>query len=373
VTRRHHGRLTKLLPQHHVLLESVRDDWMRQTLCADPADRQAAEEGLRSAYRLLDRRPPERIVWADSPTGAATALREVLPAERFESSRDPFLGIASCASNKMWVIIRNHVRYETRFRVQSRIRTTLWMRTDLLTVHREWGSSEWSDVHPDPAVRLLSADVHDVGWAYAYSAQCEFYSCMGVPGMDAWDCIAQLLRSAGAFWTLPDAAILCERPVVVRTDDEGQIHCSDGPAIVYRDGTEVFVWHDRLIPPWVVTEELTVPRILQEANAEIRRIATERYGWDALIADSGMTLVAEADDPGNAPHTLTLWELPTSLAGLFEGPVRILLCTNGSSERDGTRRRFGLPVRAHHADPVAAAAELYDIPVEDYRRLSARR
>ena len=42
-------------------------------------------------------------------------------------------------------------------------------------------------------------------------------------------------------------------------------------------------------------------------------------------------------------------------------------------EPDGTRRRYGLPVPAHHNDPVAAAADLYGWPVEAYRQLEVRR
>jgi hypothetical protein len=50
-----------------------------------------------------------------------------------------------------------------------------------------------------------------------------------------------------------------------------------------------------------------------------------------------------------------------------------LACTTQSVERDGTRRRYGLVVPAHHTDPIAAAAELYDMPAAAYRDLEVRR
>ena len=75
-------------------------------------------------------------------------------------------------------------------------------------------------------------------------------------------------------------------------------------------------------------------------------------------------------DPGNPGNTITLYDVPHQI---FDEPVRVLLCTNGSVERDGTRRRFGLTVPARIDDPIAAAAWTYDWPIEAYRRLEARR
>jgi hypothetical protein len=90
-----------------------------------------------------------------------------------------------------------------------------------------------------------------------------------------------------------------------------------------------------------------------------------------------LTLVATAPDPGNEPYSLALYDLPDDMADLYEtdtgDPPRLLLCVNGSEERSGERRKFGLPVPARHTNPVAAAASLYGIPVEAYRQLEVRR
>jgi hypothetical protein len=110
---------------------------------------------------------------------------------------------------------------------------------------------------------------------------------------------------------------------------------------------------------------------MREHNVEIRRCAIERLGWDAYIAAAGLRPVATCPDPGNPGQDLTLYDLPDGLP-LYDAPARILLATNGSTERDGTRRRYGLPVPAHHTDPLAAAAELYDMPIAAYQRLARR-
>ena len=93
----------------------------------------------------------------------------------------------------------------------------------------------------------------------------------------------------------------------------------------------------------------------------------------SFSADSQLTPVATAPDPGNAPHNLALYDLPPALDGLYAQRARLLVCTNGTVERDGTRRRFGLVVPAHHADPVAAAADLYGLTAAQYQQMQVRK
>jgi hypothetical protein len=50
----------------------------------------------------------------------------------------------------------------------------------------------------------------------------------------------------------------------------------------------------------------------------------------------------------------------------------VLLVTNGSAERDGTRRRYGLPVPVDVPDAVAAAAWTYGLRREQYARMARR-
>lgn len=56
-------------------------------------------------------------------------------------------------------------------------------------------------------------------------------------------------------------------------------------------------------------------------------------------------------------------------ARIFDEPVRVLLCTNGTPERDGVRRRFGLTVPGSIQEPVAAAAWTFDLGPSEYRLL----
>lgn len=158
------------------------------------------------------------------------------------------------------------------------------------------------------------------------------------------------------------------RPDAFRRDAQGRPHCPDGPAAVWPDGWAVHVWHGTRVPASLIRGDWDTDRILREPNTEVRRCAIERMGWPEFITAAGLRQVGDsAPDPGNPGQRLTLYDLPTAI---YNVPVRVLLCTNGTPERDGTRRSYGLTVPAQTPDPVSAAAGLLGLTREQYLTLS---
>jgi hypothetical protein len=164
----------------------------------------------------------------------------------------------------------------------------------------------------------------------------------------------------------------CEKPDVVRVEEPAggppRLHCADGPAVVWRDGWSLHFWHGTRVPAWVVNTP-TVDAIHSESNVEIRRCAIEVLGWDTDIAEAGLRLCDTAGDPGNPGFSLRLYDVPAEIWG---EPARVLLATNGSPERDGTRRRYGLPVPADMDTAVHAAAWTYGLSRDQYATLARR-
>ncbi len=58
--------------------------------------------------------------------------------------------------------------------------------------------------------------------------------------------------------------------------------------------------------------------------------------------------------------------------GAWGVPNRMLLAVNGSAERDGRRRRYGLSVPASIEDPVVAAGWSYGLSGAQYAQLIRR-
>ena len=59
--------VSKLSPEQEALIPVVRDEWLAHGLSTQPADRGAAEEGVRAAYREAGLEPPRVMLWLGSP------------------------------------------------------------------------------------------------------------------------------------------------------------------------------------------------------------------------------------------------------------------------------------------------------------------
>ncbi|WP_329079763.1 MULTISPECIES: DUF6745 domain-containing protein [unclassified Streptosporangium] len=210
---------------------------------------------------------------------------------------------------------------------------------------------------------------HCVSWVAHYDALRRAAGVVFTPEQSRrFDLWATVVRSCGWWWPHEDVCVISERPVAVHTEvsgDDGQVrlHCADGPALRYADGWDVHAWHGTRVPSWVVTDP-SVRRIEREANVEVRRCAIEHIGWASYIDQAGLRLVASAPDPGNPGSELRLYDLRKE--------TRVLMVVNGSVERDGRRRRYGLTVPGFLEDPIAAAGWTYGLSAEQYSLLLRR-
>ena len=310
-----------LTVEQEAMLAQVRDEWLAVGLSTEPANRPAAEEGVRQAYRRAGMEPPSVVIWLGSPYAGCVASAMLNP----DQVRDQ---VRSQVRDQVWAQVGAQVR--------AQVRDAVWGQ-------HEAGYLGWCD-----AMQLIGVNLDVAG-------------------------LSTVARNAGWWWPMRDTVILTDRPDTLHRDPQGRLHCETGPALRYRDGWAIHAIHGVRVPADLIEHGWDVARILEEGNAEVRRAAIELTGWEHFISDSGLTLVASAPDPGNPPHELELYDLPDRLRDMYDDQARILLCTNGSVEPDGTRRRYGLPVPAHHNDPVAAAADLYGWPAEAYRQLEVRR
>ena len=122
-----------------------------------------------------------------------------------------------------------------------------------------------------------------------------------------------------------------ERPSRLHRDDRGRLHCEDGQSIGYPSGWGLYHWHGVEVPADLVLQPaaLTVRRIQQETNVEVRRIMLDQFTFDRYVTESG-TLPLHADDTG------TLYRC--ELAG--DEPLMTVRVTNRTAEPDGTFKHY---------------------------------
>jgi uncharacterized protein DUF6745 len=194
---------------------------------------------------------------------------------------------------------------------------------------------------------------------------------MHPPAPGRSDPLADAVRELGWWWPLRGVAVLADRPTALHLDRDERPHRDGGPAIVHADGFAVHAWHGTRVPAELVTGAgWPVERVLAEPNADLRRCAIERTGWDRFVTGARLRQVGpDRPDPGNPGQVLRLYELPGELGRPDGRPARLLLVTNASADRDGSRRTYGLPVPAEVSDPVAAAALTFGLSPAEYAGL----
>jgi hypothetical protein len=71
----------------------------------------------------------------------------------------------------------------------------------------------------------------------------------------AWD----VARSSGLWWPFEHVAVMSDRPAEVHVNERYLLHRDDGPAVVFRDGWNVFAWNGKAVPEKWIMDVGSVP------------------------------------------------------------------------------------------------------------------
>jgi len=95
----------------------------------------------------------------------------------------------------------------------------------------------------------------------------------------------------------------CRRPSVVKFDAERRLHCEDGPAIAWRDGTAMYCLHGVRVPKEIVlTAAEELPQLLLTTkNAEVRREIVRKAGIERIMQVLGGKVLDQFDYQYRSP------------------------------------------------------------------------
>jgi hypothetical protein len=357
-------------------LSRYRARWTAIRRSTEPADRDAAEEGVRLAYRIAGLEPPARFIWCDSPVAL---LRET---RRPPHAEGPHVGSR----------IVGRLRRQTLARIRSRIGSGLhaWIEqqvnpvdhlvasavdavmqettTESVSLLDQFRRSE--PVSLRLALRALfgrrqaSAGVigqHDLAWL----GPCEYVR--NVLGLrDETAALRGLLQvAANVGWLQPhrQTCWLAERPALLRGDGQDRLHDAAGPALRYPDRWSVWAWKGVEVPAWIIMqpERVTLAAIDEETNVQRRRCMIEIMTPHRYVALGGATRIAE-DETG------VLWRRIWPGTDAWAA-VEVV---NATPDADGTHQHFFLQVPATMRSAREAVAWTYGLRPDAYAGLVAR-
>ncbi|MEU6841661.1 DUF6745 domain-containing protein [Streptomyces sp. NPDC046716] len=315
--------------------------WRSVAAATGPADREAAEAGVRLAYRGAGLAEPARILWADSPRAAVTLLVRLAEAKELGAS------VRDAVRNRPWAQARErlHARlgpggwgahwnatggrlWDTTQMLVDRIRTGIV--EELAAPSRTVAGAR--DRRSETAIRLLLLDAvlgqHEAAWLSAFGSS-------GEESDSRLDGLAQIARSAGWWWPYERVAVVCERPGELHRDEAGRLDSAIGPALAFPDGFALHAWRGMPVPADFLAglAGLTPQRIRDEENAELRRVMLEHFGYDRYLTESGA-------EPVHRDATGVLWRV--QLSG--DEDVVMVEVVNSTPEPDGTHRTYWLRV-----------------------------
>jgi hypothetical protein len=357
-------------------LARYRARWTAIGRSIEPADRGAAEEGLRLAYHAAGLEPPARIVWCDSPA----ALSHLT--QRISRSDGP---------NVRWALI-DRLRRSSAAQIRRRLPRRMLAELEgavnpadalmatvadavtqaveqpplaLLTRHRRGEPLSPRCVllalSGREGFRYAAAGPHDLSWL----SVCEYLR--GVLGLksDTEPLLGLLQVAANAGWLQPHARTcwLAERPHLLCADANERLHHADGPALRYRDGFSVWAWRGVEVPRWMIEQpdSITLQAIDHATNVEIRRCMIEIMTPRRYVEQGGAARFAE-------DATGILWR-KTWLASDAWAAVEVI---NATPEPDGTRKHFFLQVPANLRTAREAVAWTYGMEPKAYDNLVMR-
>jgi hypothetical protein len=141
------------------------------------------------------------------------------------------------------------------------------------------------------SVRASVGGQHDANWLGFYEY---FAVACGLSRETQKLCgLWEVSQSAG--WWLPHEKTcwISDRHNILNRNDEGRLHCEDGPALCYPDGWCIWAISGVLVDKEIVMqpERQSVKQIRSEENEEVRRIRIERFGWPRYLNDISAKVV----------------------------------------------------------------------------------
>ena len=230
--------------------------WTQIGLCALPANRKQAENGINISYETAGIKPPKKIVWCGSPfsQGLTRALVFSL-------------------NNSTGKKLKASVGASVRASVRASVADSVWASVRA-SVGDSVGDSARDSVYGQ----------HEANWLGFYDY---FREVCGLE-RETQKLIGLSEAAKNCGWWLPYKNICwaSERHNILRRDANGRLHASDGKmALEYPDGWGVYAFHGARLPRKYgsVNSERWEPKwFLEEKNAELRRCLIQGIGYSRL-------------------------------------------------------------------------------------------
>jgi hypothetical protein len=356
-------------------LIGYRGRWSAIRRSTEPVDRDAAEEGVRLAYRAAGLAPPLQVIWCDGPVALARRAHRV----SHDDGPNVRPALIDRLRRRVFAQLRRRVSRQVLAQVDETVNPADALvgsvaeivaqaipddNVALLTRYRRSEPLSWSCVARAlmgwHGFRHDAAGPRDLSWL----ATCDFLRRVLGLAAETEPLAGLSLIAVNAGWIQPHTQTcwLSERQQLLHGDASDRLHHAQGPALRFRDGLSVFAWRGVEVPRWMIEqpERITLAAIDEQSNVQVRRCMIEIMTPQRYVERGGAVCVAE-DETG------TLWRRTW-----HADSWAVVEVVNATPEADGTRKHYFLQVPAHLQSAREAVAWTYGIAPDVYDKLVVR-
>lgn len=360
----------KLTDEHRAQLRPWADRWIKNALRTDPMneyDKGILMESMKGLYKAANMKPPKEVLFVASPfamrflAGFKAGVMHLASGKKTNDSMGYIERLTEFQEELEveWVMnTESHVDAHGTRKVLDRPRSlrasgsevnsptadanefrtpdSLWYQYPgdikgeaLKLVGSE--KQEWLIQCVKDSWKLVNGGNQWSGWVCYLS----FFRHIVKLGLDysKWDHYEKAAIHGGPRAMHPDFAIISDFPRTLKVDDQLRPHNESGPFCEWADGSALFAVHGVRVPRWIIQDKkrLSVENIKAQADAEIRRVMIELYGWGNYLKESGAKIV-DMD-------SLTLEGSAARCLMVDSFGDKVLIGTDGS-----TKRVYSMPV-----------------------------
>ncbi len=360
-------------------LDAVAADWTANAFRTDPVDPERLTSAIKRLYAAADLREP-RVVIVPSPLvmaaayGASAAIwyrrKNATRAATDDATRDATYAATDDATRAATYAATDDA---TRDATDAATRDATYAATDDAT----------DDATPMKTCFAIAGELgvacakmwyrpYQGGnmWSYvpAYFAGLRDVIGLDLPVFAKWQAYEDCAREGGFRVLHEEFCIVCDRPEILRVDEQNRPHSEVGPSHRWRDGWSLHHWHGTRVPAhWIEDRaNLKASEVMAERNVEVRMAGCQILGW-AKVADQLDRKVIDGDPLTDIGALVEL-----TMPGLPE-PGRFLMaqCPRNGTICEGVPRVSdidGQPITT----AIAAQAWRDSLPASEYSHASLR-
>jgi hypothetical protein len=293
-------------------MDVVRREWCDRLFHPTPTTDDEIREFITYLYSLASLPAPTVFIF-DSPMGCQLGYHVLKQSVGQGVEHGVWQGVRQGVEHGVWQGVRQGVGQG----VRQGVRHGIWQGVE----QSVWqGALQGVEQIGEPQSIGIYGDISDYAWLAFY----DFFHRIGVITGEKFIKYARMNR--GIFSTLQyeNVCLVSRLPTVIRRDERGRLHSTDGSAIEFADGYGQWFVHgvaitEEMFARAFIDKQMTAQEIMTEKNVEVRAALIAELMSSEVLTAMGAMLIGEETRPSKVdgrPTTCRLYDLTIGAAAM---------------------------------------------------------